>query len=276
MLNDLEDLENPDNEIEIYEDDYTDQTKKIRKKLLRKIWLVFISAIIIVITLFIDKHDDFDIVLKSSVFRYLLYITIIISIFALLYISKNKSQYNKIEVYKKHKTFSEIIDVLYIVPLFMALISLSNVLIFSPSYIDGASMEPNYFDGDDIVFWHLNNKYERYDVVILKAPSGDYWIKRIIGLPGDTITIEEGIVFVNGLIIDQEFLRDKDGSIDDYTVCRSTDPDFCEFNVPDNNYFVLGDNRDVSDDSRSNNLGYVSEDQLFGRVIFKFNNLFRN
>jgi signal peptidase I len=278
MANDLEDLDSVKDDFsdEIIKIDFTEETLKIRKKLLRKIWVVFGCTFIIVGSLLFDKHNDFDVVLESTLFRSFLYVTIGLSITAFVFSLKNKSKYNEAIIYKRHKSFSEVLDVLYIIPIFMAVISLSNEFMISPSFIDGASMEPNYYDGDDILFWHLNTNYEKFDVVILKAPSGDYWIKRVIGLPGDDIVIENGIVSVNGIEINQDFLKDENGSIDDNTICRTGDIDFCEFNVPAGSYFVLGDNRDVSDDSRSDNLGYVSEEQLYGKVILKFNNFFRN
>jgi signal peptidase I len=278
MLNDLEDLEviNDDLEEKIIEIDYTETTLKVRKKLLRKIWVVFVSSTIILITFLVDKHDDFDVVLKSDLFRAVLVITIALSIVILIFSYNSRHIYNDHGIYKKHKSFLDVMELLSIVPIFMALLTLLNVFMISPSYIDGASMEPTYYHGDDILFWHLNVKYERYDVVILEAPSGNYWIKRIIGLPGDTIVLDNGVVYVNGFEIDQFFLEDDNGSIDDYTICRVGDPDYCEFNVSEGQYFVLGDNRSVSDDSRSNTLGYVSEEKLFGKVIFKFNNFLRN
>ena len=277
MVNDLEDLEIPKEDLEeIIEIDYTEKTLKVRKKLLRKIWVVFTSSIVILTTFLVDKHDDFDVVLNSDLFRAVLFTTILLSIVVLVFSHNTKSNYSDYGIYKKHKSFLDILELLTIVPIFMALLTLLNVFMVSPSYIDGASMEPNYYHGDDILFWHLNVEYERFDVVILKAPSGDYWIKRIIGLPGDTVVLDNGVVFVNGILIDQSFLEDDDGSIDDYTVCRVGETDYCEFNLTDEQYFVLGDNRRLSDDSRTTNLGYVDEEQLFGKVIFKFNNFLRD
>jgi signal peptidase I len=278
MENELEELEKTNNELEnkIVEKDFTEETLIVRKKLLRKILVVFVSTLIILASLLFDKNNDFDVVLESTLFRSFLYVTVALSIIAFIFSLKNKSKYKEETIFKRHKVFSEVLDVLYIIPVFMAVISLSNEFLISPSFIDGASMEPNYYDGDDILFWHLNTSYERYDVVILKAPSGDYWIKRVIGLPGDNIILEDGIVYVNGVEINQDFLKDENGSIDDNTVCRSGDINYCEYDVPSGSYFVLGDNRDVSDDSRTENLGYVTRNQLYGKVILKFNNFFRN
>jgi len=278
MLNDLEDLEiiNDDLDEEVIEIDYTEQTVIVKNKLLRKIWVVFASSILILITTFVDKHDDFDVVLKSNVFMILLYTTITLGLIILVFTLKSKYKYNEPKIFQIHKKLLDVFELLTIVPVFMAILTISNVFMLSPSFIDGTSMEPNFYDGDDILFWHLGVEYERFDVVILKSPNDNYWIKRIIGLPGDTVILDDGVVYVNGELINQDFLIDDNGSIDDYTICRVGDSSYCEFNVPTGEYFVLGDNRSVSDDSRSINLGYVSEEQLFGKVIFKFNNLLRD
>ena len=279
MFNDLDEteiIEETDSiEEEVIKTDYTDQTLRIKRKLIRKVWVVLASTIIIVITSIVDKHDDFDVVLQSDLFLFLLFMTILISVIIVMFTLKNKDNYGNEKIYKVHKGLHDIFELLSIVPVFMVILTVSNVFIMSPSFIDGASMEPNYYDGEDILFWHLNVEYERYDVVILQAPNGSYWIKRIIGLPGDEVIIDQGIVSINGEVINQDFLMDENGSVDDYTVCRGDDPNYCFFEVPEGEYFVLGDNRSVSDDSRSNSLGYVSEDQLFGKVIFKFNNFLR-
>mgnify|MGYP002639193237 CR=1 FL=1 len=281
MLYEFEELEESDDlfdefDKEIIEIDYTEETLIIKKKLLRKIWVVFTSTVVIIATTFVNKHDDFDVVLKSTIFMAFLYAAVALAILILIFSHVNRLKYNTRDIHEKLKRFLDIFELLAIVPVFMALLAISNVFIISPSFIDGASMEPNYYDGEDILFWHLNVEYERYDVVILKAPNDNYWIKRIIGLPGDTVTLDSGLVYVNGVEINQDFLLDENGSIDPMTLCRVGNEDYCVFNVPLGEYFVLGDNRSVSDDSRSTNLGYVSEEQLFGKVIFKFNNFLRN
>ncbi len=263
-------------EEEIIETDYTDQTLRIKGKMIRKIKVVFVSSILVFITSLTDKHDDFDVVLKSDLFLFLIFMTIFVSLIILVFTFRTKDNYNDEKIYKVHKGLLDVYDLLSIVPVFMLVITLSNVFFVSPSFIDGASMEPNYYDGEDILFWHLNVEYERYDVVILKAPSGSYWIKRIIGLPGDTVTLDQGVVYINGEIINQDFLKDENGSIDSETICRVGNSNYCVFDVPEGEYFVLGDNRSVSDDSRSTSLGYVSTEQLFGKVIFKFNNFLRD
>ena len=103
-----------------------------------------------------------------------------------------------------------------------------------------------------------------------------FYLKRIIGLPGDHITIDHNVITINGVVIDQEFLEDENGSINVYTYCDTSQLEVCEFNVPVNSYFVLGDNREHSLDSRYPSLGYVSKEQMYGRVIIQFNNILRS
>lgn len=259
-----------------YVEDYSERIYKVKRKLFRKSIIIGICSVFILITSLSDKHDDFDVILNSNIFVILFLVAVLTTIVAMIYVYRSRDLDIDTKIFKNHKRLLDALDILSIIPIFVVVLTLSNVFVISPSFIDGSSMEPNYYDGDDILFWHLNVEYERYDVVILEANDNNYWIKRIIGLPGDTVVLENGVVSVNGIEIDQEFLRDDNGSIDDYTVCRIGDADYCEFNVPIDEYFVLGDNRSVSDDSRSSNLGFVTEEQLFGKVIFKFNNLLRN
>jgi signal peptidase I len=171
---------------------------------------------------------------------------------------------------------SELFDLISIVPVFIAIITMSNAFLFSPATVDGASMEPSFYDLEDVIFEHVNLKPDFLDIVIFKVDDGSYWIKRVIGLPGDNVLIDHNEIFVNGTKIDQSFIEDENGSILSYTYCNNAHELVCEFNVPEHYYFVLGDNREHSTDSRSDLLGFVSEDQIYGRVIFKYNNVIRN
>jgi len=108
----------------------------------------------------------------------------------------------------------------------------------------GPSMEPDLHDGQRLlvnraVYWFSDP--ERGDVITFHAPDGhqEDYIKRIIGLPGDTIEIKAGAVFVNGSQLDEPYIADAPG----YVVG--------ELEVPPDNYFVLGDNRRNSNDSHS-------------------------
>jgi len=134
---------------------------------------------------------------------------------------------------------------------------------------------------------------KRGDVVVFKNPqdnSTDY-IKRIIGLPGDVIKLEKGRLYINGKQLERKngenfVLRNKYGSADKYMRYVEVLPegnehyilevsdweindDFDEVRVPDGNYFMLGDNRDRSDDSRVN-VGFVPAENLVGKARFLF------
>jgi signal peptidase I len=119
------------------------------------------------------------------------------------------------------------------------------------------SMEPNFFEGDRVVvnkavYWFHGP--ERGDVVILKAPDGrqEEFIKRIIGLPGDTVEVIKGAVYVNGIKLDEPYVKRSFS----YTLAKET--------VPADNYFVLGDNRDVSNDSHRGWL--LTRENLIGKA----------
>jgi signal peptidase I len=104
------------------------------------------------------------------------------------------------------------------------------------------SMLPNFHAGQRVVvnkavYWFGDP--QRGDVVILKAPNGEKnnWIKRIIGLPGDTVEIVKGVTYINGVKLDEPYVKNRFT----YSLAKTT--------VPLGSFFFLGDNRDVSNDS---------------------------
>ena len=143
----------------------------------------------------------------------------------------------------------------------LARISLVAVLLwglaFNVSEVRGNSMRPGIEDGDRILVDHLSfwlGEVERGDVVVMRYPldpSLDY-IKRVVGLPGDSITIRGGMVSVNGELLDEPYVSEADPHTHLAT------------NVEADTYFVLGDNRLRSSDSRE--FGFVPRELLRGKV----------
>jgi signal peptidase I len=134
---------------------------------------------------------------------------------------------------------------------------------------------------------------ERGDVIVFKLPSDNKtdYIKRLIGLPGDTIRMQSGRLFINGNLIEREWVdefpyRDTEGSVRRPARYKETLPgglvhyileegddrrldNTREFLVPENHFFMMGDNRDNSLDSRAD-VGFVPEENLVGRAEFMF------
>jgi len=104
---------------------------------------------------------------------------------------------------------------------------------------------------------------ERGDVVVFKR-EGTYFAKRVIGLPGEVISISAGVVSVSGHPIEERYAHFT-GGLGPYG------RDFAEISVPGNAYFVLGDNRDLSLDSRDSKIGMVNRAEVIGRVLYVAN-----
>ena len=143
--------------------------------------------------------------------------------------------------------------------------------IIAPIQVNGISMDSTLHDGDIMLLNKL--QYKRYgvkrgDIVVIKN-RGSHIIKRIIGLPGDNIKVEDNILYINGKEYKEDYL-DKGTVTNDFSLEELFDTD----KVPEGTYFVMGDNRDDSLDSRI--LGFIEEDDIEGIAsitIFPFNRL---
>jgi signal peptidase I len=139
----------------------------------------------------------------------------------------------------------------------LGLFAIAYALLFHVSVVRGSSMTPGIHDGDRILVDHLSyvvGDVRRGDVVVLRCPldqSLDY-IKRVIGVPGDRIQIEDGRVLVNGAPVPEPYVLEPDRR------CRVDEA------VAPGHFFVLGDNREHSADSRE--FGQVARGLLRGRV----------
>lgn len=137
------------------------------------------------------------------------------------------------------------------------------IYIVSFQQVIGPSMEPNYNEGEIYILNKLKYKIfdiKRFDVVVVSTANSKYMIKRIIGLPGEHIEYKDNKLYIDGKIIDEKF--SKTGSTKDYDI-----KELEEQVIPENHYFVLGDNRENSTDSRI--FGFVSVDDIIGKVEFR-------
>ncbi len=146
---------------------------------------------------------------------------------------------------------------------------LTYLFLFQPHQVKGSSMEPNFHDKEYLLTNKITyrfNHLQRGDVIIFKAPVNknyDY-IKRIISLPGETISLKEGKIYINSEFLDESsYLSDLD-----YTSSGSFLKEAAELTVPENQYFVMGDNRSHSSDSRD--WGYVVKENVVGKAWVRY------
>lgn len=152
--------------------------------------------------------------------------------------------------------------------IFMVSTILSFVLlqggVLTVSRVSGDSMAPNYKSGNYVLVAKQYTNIRDGDVVILKAPSGngDYYIKRIIGKANETVSYVNNQLKRNGVNATEPYLA-AGIKTNDFTWILNNDR-----KIPEGSFLVLGDNREVSKDSRS--FGLISEDSIVGKVILQY------
>lgn len=129
--------------------------------------------------------------------------------------------------------------------------------------VDGPSMLPTLRHGERLIVDKLTYRFsepQRGDIVVFRYPAdpSQYFIKRLIGIPGDVVEVKSGLVFLNGQPLEESYAR--------HPVYGRFGP----AQVPENHYFVLGDNRNNSEDSRDPRVGFVPRDHLVGRAIWRY------
>ncbi len=137
------------------------------------------------------------------------------------------------------------------------------IFLYQPVKVEGTSMMPGLEDQERIFvnkFVYRWEPIERGDIVVFRYPrdTSKSYIKRVIGVAGDRIRIDDGQVFVNGRALEEDYVPGE------YADARS----YPEITVPPNSYFVLGDHRTMSNDSRD--FGPVNERFIYGKAVFGY------
>jgi signal peptidase I len=131
--------------------------------------------------------------------------------------------------------------------------------------VDGQSMEPMLSDGDNLIVDKITYRFrdpERFDIIVFpfKYKEDTFYIKRIIGLPGETVQIdEEGKIYIDGEILEENYGRE---IIQSNTIGIAGEPIL----LGEDEYFVLGDNRNNSMDSRTEVVGNIKREEIIGRA----------
>ncbi|MGE6375733.1 signal peptidase I [Peribacillus muralis] len=144
-------------------------------------------------------------------------------------------------------------------------------LLFTPTTVLGASMSPTFQDQDKVVV-SKTTEIQRSDVIVFHAPDvdGKDYIKRVIGLPGDSIDVKDDVLYINGKAVEEPYLNvnKEDNPFNKLTEDFSLPEKTGESKVPKDMLFVMGDNRLNSKDSRI--FGFISYDSIVGEVKFRF------
>jgi len=141
-----------------------------------------------------------------------------------------------------------------------------NTFIIANSRVPSGSMETTIMTGDRVIGSRLSYHFtepERGDIAIFHFPDDEayYYVKRIIGLPGDVIDIKDGHVYLNGSDTPLEEPYIRDAMIPEVPM---------HYEVPENCYFMMGDNRNYSEDARRWNNTYVKRNKIVAKVLFRY------
>lgn len=171
-------------------------------------------------------------------------------------------------MFRKILSFS--LDLIKIVVISLAIIIPVRYFLIQPFYVQGSSMEPTFHNGEYLIIDELSyrfNEPQRGDVIVFKYPGNpqEYFIKRIIGLPGEKVKLKDGDVYVyndtyeHGVVLDEEYISSgiKTSPMQTSRVVE----------LEEDEYYVLGDNRNSSKDSRM--FGPIDEELIEGRVLFR-------
>lgn len=170
---------------------------------------------------------------------------------------------------KMKKIFGFIWEVAKIIIISLAIVIPIRYFVFQPFFVKGASMEPNFDNGQYLIIDEISKRFkdiERGEVIVFRFPHdpSQYYIKRVIGLPGETVEIKDGYIYVYNKEHSKGFKIDEHSYLPAGYIITGGDSKII---LDEREYFVLGDNRGASSDSRR--WGAVPEKYIIGRVFLR-------
>lgn len=133
------------------------------------------------------------------------------------------------------------------------------------THVNGDSMNATLEDGDNLIVDKISYRFsdpERFDIIVFpyQYQENTYYIKRIIGMPGETVQVIDGMIYINGELLEETYGKE----VMQYAGVAA-DP----ITLGEDEYFVLGDNRNNSSDSRDPSVGNIKEDQIIGKAFVR-------
>ncbi|MCD8225611.1 MAG: signal peptidase I [Clostridiales bacterium] len=160
----------------------------------------------------------------------------------------------------------ELLEWVKIIVAAVAIAFVLNTFIIANSKVPSGSMETTIMAGDRVIGSRLSYRFsapERGDIAIFRFPDNEkiYYVKRVIGLPGETVDIVDGKVYIDGsdTPLDEPYIREP-----------MIPEEAMHFEVPEDSYFMMGDNRNYSSDARRWHNHYVHRSKLIAKVLFRY------
>lgn len=156
-----------------------------------------------------------------------------------------------------------IVEMIIYLVISMIIILLVRTFLFQHVKVSGTSMEPTLYDKQHLFIEKVSSKIKgikRFDIIVFQPYEDNddlFYIKRVIGLPGEKVKIENNTIYINGKKLNESYGK---GSYTDAKMAKNT------ITLDEDDYFVLGDNREVSKDSREKDIGLLNEDCIIGKA----------